>query len=333
MGLDPDQLRPIASAYRLSQLVYACASLKIADALAAGAGTVDAVAGAIGAPASTVARLLRAAASEGIIEASDGRYALNSFSRQLSSHGPESMRDFILGWSLFRPGYVAFSRLDEAVRTGRSGTELVFGQPFHRYLRAHPDEAALYGAAMESTVDGFRAAADAYDFTRFSQIVDVGAGQGSFLVAILQRHVGPTGVLFDLPDVVAGVAARLAPHPEAERISIQGGDMFDSLPTGADCYLMSTVLRCFGDDACRHVLRNCRDAMRPKGRVLALEMVMPEGIPPSPRGLADLQALTVYGGADRTETEWTALLTEAGFAAPAFHPIDGIYTFIDATVA
>jgi hypothetical protein len=330
MGLPADQLRGIAACYRLSQLVYACASLGVADALAEGPQTAEQVAGKIGAPAATVFRLLRAAASEGVIEARTGRYELNAFSRQLVSGAEESLREFILGWSALRVGYLAFGYLDQAVRAGASGTELAFGQRFHDYLRSHPGEAKHYEAAMESTVAGFRAAAAAYDFSRFGKIVDVGGGQGAFLVAIRQRCPHVEAVLFDVPGVVAKAPARLAPYPEGRDITIVGGDMFSGVPPGADAYLFSTVLRCFGDDECVRVLQLCREAMRPDGRVLAVEMVIPEGIPPSPQGLADLQALVVYGGKDRTKAEWAALMAAAGFGRPQFHPADDPYCVVEA---
>ena len=186
---------------------------------------------------------------------------------------------------------------------------------------------------MESTVDGFRVQADTFDFSRFTSVVDVGGGQGSFLVAILERHPGLQATLFDLPDVVRGAPARLAKYGQGDNISIVAGDMCTDLPAGFDVYLFSTVFRCFTDDDCLRVLESCRERMTPGGRVVAVEMVMPAGLPPSPRGLADLQALAVYGGADRTEAEWTALLQRAGFAVPAFLPADEPFVMIEAAPA
>jgi hypothetical protein len=118
--------------------------------------------------------------------------------------------------------------------------------------------------------------------------------------------------------------------PEGADIEIVGGDMFEDVPADGDAYLLSTVLRCFDDTDCERVLRRCAARMRPGGCVLALEMVMPNGIPPSPRGLADLQALVVYGGRDRTDSEWTALLGRAGFDKPRFIAADGPYSFVQA---
>jgi hypothetical protein len=62
-------------------------------------------------------------------------------------------------------------------------------------------------------------------------------------------------------------------------------------------------------------------------------MVLPEGIPPSPSGLADVYAMAVYGGKDRTEAQWADLMTRAGFAKPTFHPVEGPFVLVAATVA
>jgi hypothetical protein len=333
MSLDPGRLGEIARSYRLSQLVYACAALGVADVLAERPLTASEVARPLGTDPDRMNRLLRAAASEGVLDYDNGRYQLNGFSRQLRSGVTGSMRDFVLGWLVLRPGYVSFAYLDEAIRTGRSGLELAFGEDFHAYLHSHAADAARYQAAMESTVEEFRETVSAYDFSRFSTVVDVGGGQGGFLVAIIEQHPHIRGILFDLPEVVAGAPARLTPYPQREAIEIVGGDMFRDVPAGADAYLLSTVLRCFGDDQCRTVLGLCAERMAPGGHLLAVEMVLPEGIPPSPQGLADLQALTVYGGKDRTKAEWAALLQQAGFAQPAFHPDKDPYAIIDAVRA
>ncbi len=331
MDLAPEQLRSIASSYRLSQVVYALASLGIPDALRAGALTAREVAGRVDADPPRMSRLLRAAASEGIIRADGESYALNDFSRQLCSDGDASMHGFLLGWLALRPGYVAFAYLDEVVRGRASGMEEAFGERFHDYMRSHPADAQLYALAMEETVDGFREAAAAYDFGRFERVVDVGGGQGSFLLAIAEQYPSVRGVLFDFPDVVAGAQARLAPFPAAARISVVGGDMFDDVPGGGDAYVFSTVLRCFEDDECVTVLRLCADRMTVGGRVLAVEMVMPDGTPDSPSGLADLQAMVVYGGKDRTRGEWSGLLREAGYHPPEFHSVDERFWLITAT--
>jgi hypothetical protein len=330
MGLAADDLFTITRHAKVAQVVYALASLGIPDALVEGPLDAPAVATSVGAIPGRVARLLRAAASAGVLDHDGRQYGLNEFSRQLCSEGESSFRSMLLGWSLLRPGYVGLGYLDLVVRDGGSGVEAAFGQSWHDYLDTHPDDAAQYTTAMESTIDDFMDAATGYDFSQHASVVDVGGGMGGFLVAIIRAHPQVRGILLDLPRVVAGAPGFLADFPEGERIEVLDGDLFTAVPSGADAYMYSTVLRCFDDEPCVLALRAAAAAMAPGGRVLALEMVLEDGIPPLAAGLADLYAMTVYGGKDRTRAEWSALLAEAGFDEPIFYPVNDDYVIIEA---
>ena len=333
VSLQPEDLPTVVRHARLAALLTALTSLGVPDALAGGPLHADEIAAGVGALPDRVERLLRAAASEGALDHGPAGYALTPFSRQLRTSGEGALGPMMLGWSMLRAGQVAMAHLDDAVRAGTSGVEAAFGRSFHAYLDAHQDEAQLYGRAMESTVESFAAGARAYDFSRFDTVVDVGGGLGGLLVAIIREHPGVRGILFDLPRVVAAAPAALAAHPESDRIEVVAGDLFHDLPRGADAYVYSTVLRCLDDDACLDALRACAGAARPASQVLAVEMVLPEGVPPSPSGLADVYALAVYGGKDRTEAQWADLMTGAGFGKPTFHPVEGPFVLVAATLA
>ena len=333
MSLQPDDLPTVVRHARLAALLTALSSLGVPDALAGGPLQAGELARRVGVPPDRLDRLLRAATGEGAFDLGEDGYALTDFSRQLRREGDGSMGSMLVGWSMLRVGQVALAHLDTAVRDGTSGVEAAYGRSFHAYLDAHPDEAQRYGRAMESTVESFAAGARAYDFSEFDTVVDVGGGLGGLLVAVIREHPGVRGILFDLPRVVAAAPAALAPHPESDRIDVVAGDLFHDLPRGADAYVYSTVLRCLDDDACLDALRACAVAARPGSQVLAVEMVLPEGVPPSPSGLADVYAMAVYGGKDRTEAQWADLMTSAGFGKPAFHPVEGPYVIVAATVA
>jgi len=330
VALDPAELDRLLGSYRLAQAVYAMTALGIPDLLAAGQSTAVELASAARCHQPSLSRLLRALASEGVLTADGERYRLTPASRRLCTDDAASIRSMVLGWRLLPEKYGAFASLAHTVRTGDPAFEHRYGAAFHDYLDAHPDAAGAYESAMESTVAEFDAAADAYDFGGVGTVVDVGGGQGAFLVSVLRRNPNVRGVLFDLPRVVAGAPTRLAGIAEGNRIEIIGGNLFDAIPEGGDIYLFSTVLRCFDDDACDAVLRRCRTAMAPGGRILVLEMVRAPGPWTSPVGLADLDALVVYGGADRSDVEWSAILNRAGLELKRLIPLDDPYVFIEA---
>jgi hypothetical protein len=328
--LDPAELPTLAGAFRRSQLVYAVAALGLADHLRDEARTAGELATVVGAHERSLARLLRALASEGVLahEAERDRFGLTAFSERLRSDAPDSLRAMVLGWSCLPAKYEAWGGLLENVRTGRSAFRARHGVRFYDHLAAHPEEAIDYDRAMSSTVEAFAAAADGYDYSAIGTLVDVGGGQGLQLAAILQGYPSMRGVLFDLPAVVAHADGALAAAGVAERVEIVGGDMFAAIPAGGDGYLFSTVLRCFDDDECLTVLRRCRAVVPDHGRLLAIEMVAPEGPLQPPAGVADLDAMVLYGGADRTEQEWAALLDQTGFRLLEIAPLDAPYHLV-----
>jgi SAM-dependent methyltransferase len=322
VSLAPGELATITRHTKLAAVLAALTSLGIPDLLADGSRTADELARSAGVRPDRLERLLRAAAGEGAMDHGRDGYALNAFSRQLCTAGDGSLAAMLLGWAMLRGGQLGLAHLEDAVRHGGSGLQAGTGLSFHDYLDAHSQEAQRYATAMESTVDSFAAGARAYDFGRFETVVDVGGGRGGLLVAVLRAHPGVRGILFDLPRVVSAAPQQLAGHPEADRVEVVAGDLFHDLQRGADGYLYSTVLRCFEDDDCLAALRACADAVRPGGQVLLVEMVLADGIPPSPSGLADVYAMAVYGGKDRSRVQWAELLDRAGFAPPTFHPVD-----------
>ena len=112
----------------------------------------------------------------------------------------------------------------------------------------------------------------AYDFSRFERIVDLGGGHGAMLAGLLARHRKTRGVLYDLPEVVAGAEALNVPDL-AEPCEIVGGDFFASVPSGGDAYILSRVIHDWDDTAALKILSNCRRAMRSDGRLLLIEGV------------------------------------------------------------
>lgn len=328
--MDAGELLKAAGRYRLSQAIYAAAALGVADQLLEGDRSPTELAAAIGADATMLRRVLRALASEGVFEENaDDTFALGAVGRLLARGG--GAREMVLGWSVFPPTYEAFARLADSVRSGRPAFEMVHGTDFHGYLTAHPDDARAYDEANAETSDAFDAAVAAYDFSRFTVVVDVGGGTGGLLGAILQTSPGLRGVVFDAPSVVARINdEQLAPDVRP-RLGRVGGDFFrDLLPRG-DAYVLSTVLRLFDDDRAIRLLRNIRAVIPDTGKVLVLDFVHPPGPLVAPYGLADLQALVAYGGKDRSASEFSDILRAAGLRLARVIGTTGVHSWVEAT--
>jgi hypothetical protein len=177
------------------------------------------------------------------------------------------------------------------------------------------------------------AVAAAYDFSGFKTVVDVGGATGNMLAAVLSRHRGPRGVLFDLPHVVRDAPALLKAHGVADRVAIESGSFFESVPSGGDAYILSHVIHDWSEAQCLTILGNCRRAMGAGGRLLIVEMVLPPGDTPHPGKLLDITMLTMPGGEERTEAEYAALLAKAGFRLQRVVPTASAVSVVEAVPA
>jgi len=294
----------------VAQAIRVAAKLRIPDLLASGPRTIAELAPEAGANPHALESLLRVLARLEVFEATpDGRIRNTPFGETLRKDHPGSQRDgamFLSAPFLWRP----VGELYESVRTGDPAFQRIFGQNFFEYLDAHPDEAALFNSAMTQGV-AFTTPAllAAYDFSRFKLLADVGGGEGALLLDILVATPGLRGLLFDLPQVVAG-ASKVLTGDIAARCQIAGGSFFDSVPEGADAYLMKGVIHDWPDEDAIKILRNTRDAIRPEGTLLLLESVVDVG--GTHVGPMELLML-VIGGRERTEAEFRSLLEASGF--------------------
>jgi hypothetical protein len=107
------------------------------------------------------------------------------------------------------------------------------------------------------------------------------------------------------------------------------GDFFQSVPAGADAYLLRHVVHDWEDDRAGTILRNCGQAMGKQGRLLVVEGVVPTGNEPCISKFFDLAMLVVPGGLERTEEEHRLLLTASGFRLERIVPTSSWISVIE----
>ena len=90
------------------------------------------------------------------------------------------------------------------------------------------------------------------------------------------------------------------------------GDFFKEVPP-ADAYLMKHIIHDWDDQRAIMIMQSIHRAMQGNGKLLIVEMIVPEGNDPHPSKLLDLEMLTLPGGIERTEREYEQLLEKAGF--------------------
>jgi hypothetical protein len=313
-----------------SQAIAVAARLRIADLVAQGPKTLDELALTTQAHTSSLRRMLQLLSSLGIFEEQpDGRYRQTSLSATLRSDVPQSLRDYaiMLGSEFV---WKSWGDLGATVVTGLPAFERTHGLPLFEYLTTHADSAAIFNAAMTSlSSTELRTILDAYDFSSFERIVDVGGGHGAFLYAILLAHPKLSGVLADKPSVVAGAAA-LRDAAVTQRCEIVGADFFSAVPEGADGYVAKSVIHDWNDKDALTILRNCRAAIKADGKLLLIERILKPANLPDLARFRDLQMLVfTRGGCERTEAEFRALLGAAHFAVTRVIPTAGPLSIIE----
>jgi hypothetical protein len=198
---------------------------------------------------------------------------------------------------------------------GKTSFEQQFGTNYFAYLAQHPEADRVFNEAMTGyTTQLVGAVADAYDFSPFQTIVDVGGGFGTLLAAVLRRHPAARGIVFDQPHVVDVAGEQLAAAGVVERCTAVGGDFFVGVPAGGDAYILAQILHDWDDERSVALLRQCRRVMPAHGKLLVIEIVLPPGEEPFFGKWLDLHMLVMLGARERTATEYDALFRATGFA-------------------
>ena len=111
------------------------------------------------------------------------------------------------------------------------------------------------------------------------------------------------------------------------------GDFFNAVPSGGDAYILSHIIHDWDEDQCLTILSHIRKAMKSNGRLLIVEMVLPEGDTPHPGKMLDMVMLLLSGGRERTEAEYGALLSKGGFKLTRTVPTSSAVSIVEAVLA
>lgn len=318
----------------VTQSIYVVASLGIADLLVSGDQSIDALAQQVGCNEDYLYRVMRALAGSGIFsEVSDRRFALTPTANYLRSDMPGSLRSLALTisdeWQ-----WNCFGDLLETVKTGQSAMQRQYGvtDTFEYLTQVAPASGKTFDHAMTGWASSIHMAIlESYDFSPMSSLVDVAGGHGVLMTEILKRYPSLTGVVFDLPRVVAGALKHVSAGDVLSRCETVGGSFFEAVPSGKDAYLLSHILHDWGDEDCLKILASIRKAMPETGRLLVVEMLIPAGDAPHFGKLLDVTMLSIFsGGRERTEAEYTRLLAQAGFSVQRTVPTPGLVSVLEA---
>jgi hypothetical protein len=326
----PPVLFQMASGYWTSQAIYVAAKLGVADLLNDGPQSCVTLATATGADAPSLFRLMRALASVGVFShVHRDCFALSPLAECLRSDVPGTLRAMVM--TIGEIHYHACGNLLHSVQTGSPAFNNVFGTSLFDYLQQDACAADTFNQGMTNLSSMLAyAVLMAYDFTGISSILDIGGGEGKLLQTILEVNPEMEGAVFDLPTTIETTTQKLNNNTGVGRCSYIAGDFFESVPPGADAYLLCQVVHDWDDDRAVTILKNCRKAMGKNKRILLVEMVVPETNIDSFSKLLDLNMLVMTGGRERTKAEFRTLLAASGFMLTKIVPTMAPQSVIEA---
>ncbi len=281
----------MAMAYSRSRMLCAAARLGIADALGDEVRSVGFLAENCQADADALYRLLRALASIGVTEeTTPEHFRLTPFGKPLRRDVPQSVWAAVIFWADLLAD--SWSLLTDCVRTGKPASQ-------------------VRDPKIPSRV-----------------VADLGGGGGSLILAVLGLNSHLQGMLVDREASLDAAKSRFADEDLSSRCELIAADLTQSVPAGADVYMLKHVLHGYRDAEAVAVLRNCRAVIPQNGSLLVIEFVLPPLVSHSDpqlegRLMSDLNMLAVTGGRERSEREWRALLEAAGFILTRVCPVGG----------
>jgi hypothetical protein len=308
-----DGIFQLLSGIYIAGALSCLAQLGIPDRVEHGPKSADELAREVGADPRALYRLMRVTASVGVLsEGPDGKFSETPMSAVLRSNAKLSLRGFAMmhGTEWHARGW---GRLEYCVKTGKQALNEVYGMPLFQYFAQQPEAAQVFNQAMTdlSMLDG-PAVAAAYSFSGINSIVDVGGGHGLLLATIMAKNPHLKGTLYEMPHVIEG--AKNGPlKPVMDRCNFASGDMFSSVPHGADAYIMKHIIHDWPDEVCIKILKACRKAVNPGGKLLVVDTVLQPGNDFHPGKFLDLQMLIFPGGCERTEKQFRDLFAASGW--------------------
>jgi hypothetical protein len=324
-------LMHMINGFMLSQVVHVAAKFGVADHLADGPKTSQALAQELAVDPEALYRLLRACASFGLLSEGEARtFALPPLGDLLRSNATGSLRDYAL--AIVGPGSrLPYGALEQAIRSGRPQATQVLGMDLWDYYAQQEEEGTHFARTM-----GYLAATAARDVvahcdvSQAKKIVAVGGSHGMLLTALLQAAPIAEGVLFDLPHVIEQARAVVGSLGLHDRVALISGDFFQDVPAGGDLYLLKQILHDWDDARCLVLLQNIHRAARPQSKLLVIEMVVPDKPEPSLVPLVDLAMLVLFGGRERSGREFASLLGGAGYQIERIIPTTSLFSVIEA---
>lgn len=300
--------------------IRVAATLSLVERAGSAGATAERLASETGTSAPALRCLLDHLVTIGVfdLDMESGHYRPTNLGAQMSEDAPEGIKPLLDINCAGGRAELAFVELLGTITTGAPAYVHRYGRDFWADLDAGPELRRSFDAQMNWR---FRVQAtqiaERFDWSRFSEILDVGGGDGTVLAAILHAHPDLRGRVLDLSPTATAATDRFVAAGLGDRAGAVSGSFFNPLPVGADAYLLSDILHDWDDDHARRILTGCRRAAAPDGTVVVIEPVRGQGADTA----IDLFMLMCFGGRERTVDELARLAADSGLVLRGSGPV------------
>ncbi len=316
-------------------MIHAAVSLGVPDRLASGVTTSAELAQQLQTHPRATFRLLRAMASLGLCaHTGSDRFELTETGHYLRTDVPESLAILARHWG--SRTWPALLHLEDSVKSGAPWS--LGGREGFFSMAQRPRDAEILNRSMaEQTLMVARQIVDAYDFSRFRSVIDLGGGYGALLSVLLKAYPQLQGASADLGYMESDANSFLQTAGVADRARFIPTDFFASVAAGADAYLLKFIIHDWNDSDSIEILRNTRAAAGTHGTVLIIEQITPEKVELNTQHATvirgDIHMMVATGGMERTASEYRDLLAQAGLDLVRVVPSTSQFSLIEARAA
>ncbi|HEX5481971.1 MAG TPA: class I SAM-dependent methyltransferase [Terriglobia bacterium] len=313
---EPTLVVDLINGFRRSKVMFTAVALGIFDRLNDAPKDAAELARQTSANPGALERLLNACAALGLLRKEDGKYSNEPVASAYLRSGSDGT---LAGYILYSNSalYPLWQHLEDAVREGTNRWGQAFGKQgsiFDHFFKS--DEAkrdflmGMHGFGSLSSPH----VVTAFDLGRYARLVDLGGATGHLAMSACQRYPRLLAAVFDLPSVIGTTREYVKRAGLEDRIKLIAGDFFkDALPE-ADLFSLGRILHDWPEEKIRLLLRKIYDRLPPHGALLIAERLLNEDKTGPPDALMQtLNMLVCTEGRERTLSEYTALLREAGF--------------------
>ncbi|XP_067401842.1 acetylserotonin O-methyltransferase isoform X2 [Emydura macquarii macquarii] len=315
----PQILFQYNNGFLVSKVMFTACELGVFDLLLESEGPLssDAIAERLGTSATGMERLLDACVGLKLLGVEIKTFYRNTqvSNLYLTKSSPKSQYHNLMYYS--KTIYLCWHYLTDAVRDGRNQYERAFGVSskdlFEALYRSEEEMIKfMYGLNAIWSICGKDVIA-AFDLSPFTLIYDLGGCAGGLAQECISLYPNSTVTIYDLPKVVQMAKERFV-SAEERRITFHEGDFFKDPIPEADLYILARILHDWADDKCMQLLAKVHKSCKPGGGVLLVETLLNEDkTGPLETQLFSMNMLVQAEGKERTPTEYSTLLTAAGF--------------------